>query len=172
MKDEPQIDAAPEGGRLTLSPDEIRGLASEIARERHPEREVSEEELVAVVAEVRDWIAGMNIQTLEEARQADAHMYMQGDWGGQIYLSIPARQIVCGMDELQTLLKHIDRREWGCNEGDGKSIGFLKALKDVGISGGMGGGQANESLWVHESLEDLKSDIEDVLRGKKASLLE
>lgn len=77
---------------------------------------------------------------------------LEGDWGGQIYLTVPVKLI--GADShLEDLLAELDRQAWGCNNGDGQGIRVSTAeeTEDGAVGGGMGGGLIlpNE-IWTHE----------------------
>jgi|TARA_Y100000310_G_C20261811_1_gene613974 hypothetical protein len=113
------------------------------------------------------------IKDFEEAKKYDdSYMVMEGDWGGQIYLSIPVKKIKCNYNTLKNLLNEIDKKEWECNEGDGSGIYFERKNAGEGITGGIGGGVASENLWVHEDLDEVKNKIFAVLNGKSKSINE
>ncbi len=108
-------------------------------------------------------LAGFN--SLEEARKAsDGYVLMVGDWGGQIYLTCPVKYLKCDEAVLDELLLKIDELEWGCNEGEGAEIRYGRAKPGDGACGGMGGGIAEDGLWVHpdlppESVELIKKTL-------------
>jgi hypothetical protein len=113
------------------------------------------------------------IRGFEEAKKYnDSYMIMEGDWGGQIYLSIPVKKINCDQVTLIKLLNEIDRTEWRCNCGKGSGIYFER--KNIGeeLVGGEGGGIATNGLWVHENLNEIKDKILAVLNGKSKSINE
>jgi len=113
------------------------------------------------------------LKSFEEAKQYDdAYVIMEGDWGGQIYLSIPAKQIMCSYETLKSLLSEIDKHEWKHNDGEGIGIYFERKKAGEGISGGMGGGLALEGLWVHDDIKGIEKKILDVLNGNKKSINE
>ncbi|MBT5338592.1 hypothetical protein HN858_04640 [Candidatus Falkowbacteria bacterium] len=79
-------------------------------------------------------------------------LVMEGDWGGQIYLSVPIRYVGedVGEQQLQYLLSRIDRQAWSVNEGDGRSLYLRHTNKaESGVSGGMGGGLLFDGLWLY-----------------------
>jgi hypothetical protein len=98
-------------------------------------------------------------------------LVLKGDWGGQIYLTVPAKLVGRGAD-IATLLRELDAAAWSCNEGDGASYYYAKdgrstllakLFKRVGRSdlsrknwviGGMGGGYLTDGLWLHEEFSD------------------
>ncbi len=90
---------------------------------------------------------------------------LQGDYGGQIYLTVPV--IGTGRQNIDTLLSELDAIAWPDNEGDGASriTGDNKRYKDV--SGGMGGGRmVYGAVWMHEEFRGRKE-----LRERICSLL-
>jgi hypothetical protein len=111
------------------------------------------------------------IATLEEARQLEnAYVILQGDWGGQIYVTVPVSRVGCSHEQLAVLLRKLDQHEWECNEGDGAEMFFERLSPGAGVSGGMGGGAATDNVWIHPSLEEagLRREIERVLSGDPA----
>ncbi len=102
-------------------------------------------------------------KNFEEAKKhSNAYMIMQGDYGGQIYLSAPVQQIKCDYKALENLLKDIDYED-----PDGARIFFEEMEPGQGIAGGMGGGLATDGLWVHKGLEKQYDRIKEVLDGKR-----
>jgi len=111
-----------------------------------------------------------------------SHLVFEGDYGGQIYLTIPVSMIASlSEDYLITILIKLDNFCWSCNKGEGGSA----HLRDVeaqrqewiknpelrgelteeeyayGVIGGMGGGMMiDDQLWLHEDLEIQKGWIE------------
>jgi|GEM_PF-5499766 len=90
-------------------------------------------------------------------------LVLAGDWGGQIYLTIPWKALG-RKARIATLLAEIDYLAWRCNEGDGryaylywKDAEHMEIEREegcpCGVSGGMGGGDLDEKEpWVHEDL--------------------
>ena len=116
-------------------------------------------------------ISYVPIKDFEEAKKYDnSYMMMEGDWGGQIYLSIPVKQVKCDYETLKKLLMELDKIAWDCNEGEGCDIYFERKESDEGIVGGMGGGMATDCLWVHEEFNKIKEKIQNVLDGKRTSI--
>jgi hypothetical protein len=86
--------------------------------------------------------------TLDEAKQvADAALVMEGDYGGQIYLTCPIRYIRCGERELVQLFEDIDALGWHDLHGAGMFYEILAI--GSGVAGGMGGGVVTDGLWLH-----------------------
>jgi hypothetical protein len=109
----------------------------------------------------------------EKAKEAPNGVFiMSGDYGGQVYMTCPMRYVQCNKRALRRLLKDIDSRGWGCNEGDGADLLYLQREAGQGVWGGMGGGIILDGLWVHEEFGPLKDAIWRVLQGKAKSLKE
>lgn len=101
-----------------------------------------------------------------------AYVIMEGDYGGQIYLSCPMKLVNCSEEILHTLLKDLDTIAWGCNEGEGQGLYYEKHFPGDGIGGGMGGGEVKEELWIHNEFIDLQlyDEIHEVVIGNKERL--
>lgn len=111
------------------------------------------------------------IKNFEEAKKYnDSYMIMEGDWGGQIYLSISVKFIKCDYEILKNLLKDLDKIAWECNKGEGSGIYFERKKAGEGITGGMGGGAAIDELWVHKEFIDIKEKILGVIKGNRTSI--
>ena len=87
---------------------------------------------------------------------------LEGDWGGQIYCTIPAHLSDLSKVQLLELLYFVDSQAWPENDGDGDNL-YLHEEDDEGlyVIGGMGGGHClNEQVWIHESLpQDVQETI-------------
>lgn len=94
----------------------------------------------------------------KKARRAQQWLVLQGDYGGQIYLTVP-KSLVGANADARTLLAELDAKAWDCNEGEGASVYLHTATKNNGVSGGMGGGELTNELWLHdEFLADATTD--------------
>ena len=104
----------------------------------------------------------LSVDTLEEARQSDNYyLIMDGDDGGQIYLSCPARLIECDEKTLKEVLTIIDENQWS-DESRGYYFELYKP--DEIITGGMDGGLALEKgLWIHDRLKNAKKLLEEII---------
>ncbi len=103
----------------------------------------------------------VTLHRLEEAKKYfDAYVIFEGDDGGQIYLSCPAAMVHCSEDALKELLLTIDKAQW--NDPTMARICYER-METGGISGGMGGGFAAKSLWLHPNIEHLCAMIEAIL---------
>jgi hypothetical protein len=111
------------------------------------------------------------LRSLEEARQhTDAFVILQGDWGGQIYVVAPVADVLCSEPRLRRLLLDLDKSQWSCNDGEGAELFFERLTAPAGVAGGMGGGMAAGSVWVHRALEESGwgDTVRHVLGGQTA----
>lgn len=112
----------------------------------------------------------------ERFRRQGVWLVLEGDYGGQIYLTIPW-QMIGEKAEICTLLEKMDQLAWAGNEGEGASAYLYapaeaKLTKEDGVGGGMGGGELHLDLWMHNEFHGqpqfpdhpLQQDV-DVLRG-------
>ena len=88
----------------------------------------------------------------------NAWLVLSGDWGGQIYLTVPIHLI--GQNEnIVELLAWLDELSWDCNEGEGSEAIIITGeidpeLECLPVVGGMGGGMALEhQIWIHDTLQ-------------------
>ena len=101
------------------------------------------------------------IHTLDEARQVpDAYAILEGDYGGQTYVTAPARLIRCDEQALRYLLQDLDELAW--HDSEGLQLTYWKHKVGEHFGGGMGGAEATGDVWVHERLREL--GIEDRIR--------
>lgn len=83
-------------------------------------------------------------------------LVMEGDWGGQIYLTVRLDKLGKDVDP-NDLLRALDTRAWGCNEGEGLSASFLTTKHPhKGVIGGMGGGKLLDGVWIHQEFNIAK----------------
>lgn len=111
--------------------------------------------------------------TLEEARAADGWVILDGDWGGQVYLTSPASLVRIDHNGLKTLLHEIDLESWGGQEEASLSINFRVGAHGDVVGGGMGGGRLDRaSPWIHPELVQLglSDAINAVLAGEIGNL--
>jgi hypothetical protein len=108
------------------------------------------------------------LTSFSEAR-SDPHGYaiLEGDWGGQIYVTAPMRAVKCSEQKLQELLRLLDQTEWACNRGEGSGVFYERLSPGAGVAGGMGGGIAGPDTWIHPSLVEkgLAPHVRAVLAG-------
>lgn len=106
---------------------------------------------------------------LETAKSdPNAYVVMEGDWGGQIYLTCPVRYVICDEDMLKKILKKLDHMCWKCNGGDGAAIRYETFSQGEIVAGGMEGGLAADGLWIHPKIlemNDIKEELEVLILG-------
>jgi hypothetical protein len=96
------------------------------------------------------------LRTLEDARaHPDGAIVLEGDFGGQIYVTCPATLVGCSEPVLADLLGELDRIAWAVNEGEGAGLHFEVAPVGSGVAGGMGGALVEDGVWVHPEFETL-----------------
>jgi hypothetical protein len=111
------------------------------------------------------------IKSLDEAKAtADAAVVMEGDYGGSIYLTCPARLVHCDEPALRQLLHDLDKHDW--NDPEGVGLYYEVAPVGSGVTGGSGGGVVTDSLWLHPELETegLRERVEAVITGERVRL--
>lgn len=109
------------------------------------------------------------LKNLEEARQAgNAYLIMEGDDGGQIYLVAPVAIVKTTEDTLNDLLKDLDSKAW--DDISMAGLYYETHEPNTAVSGGMGGGMAENSLWVHKDFEGFKDKIQKVIEGLSNSI--
>ncbi len=106
-------------------------------------------------------------RTLAEAREhPDGAVVFEGDYGGTIYLTTPARLVACDDLILQALLSDIDKMCW--SDPAGARVVYEHFPVGSGVAGGLGGGRVVEGLWLHPRLValGLHEEIQTVLAGR------
>jgi hypothetical protein len=110
------------------------------------------------------------LRSLVEAQAAvDGVVVLEGDYGGQIYVVVPAREVRCSEEALTQLLADIDEGEWA-DEG-GARVYYERHALGASISGGMGGGTVAAPIWVHPKLNVAPISILEVLHGERSRLI-
>lgn len=107
-------------------------------------------------------------ETLDEARaDREGAVILEGDDGGQIYVVVPAEQVVCSQAILTWLLYDLDRISWPGNDEDSARVVFERVAVGSGVAGGMGGGVVINGVWIHAELVrlGLGDEIRAVLGG-------
>ena len=94
------------------------------------------------------------IDTLDEARRVpDTYAILEGDYGGQTYVTAPAKIIQCDEQTLRYLLQDLDELAW--HNPDGQRLSYRKHKVGDHFGGGMGGADATGDVWGHEELREL-----------------
>ena len=110
-------------------------------------------------------------RTLAEAQEvSDGVVVMEGDYGGQIYLTCPARLVKCDQATLERLLRDLDSLGWRAPET--AHVFFERGSPGSGVWGGMGGGLIVEGVWLHPELQKLgiEERVRDVIAGTRSKL--
>jgi hypothetical protein len=105
-------------------------------------------------------------KSLEEAK-ADSNgvVILEGDYGGQIYVVVQARDVKCKDSLLFDLLQFLDRMEW--DDPDGANIYYESKPVNSGVAGGMGGGAVMDKIWIHPRLQPHTGLISKILSGTR-----
>ncbi len=96
-------------------------------------------------------------------------LVLEGDWGGQIYLTVP-RRLVGDVSGIEMLLSELNRIAWPCNDGEGACASLYDPMSydqtaDDGVCGGMGGGELTDGLWLHEEFDEtVRARARELLR--------
>lgn len=113
------------------------------------------------------------LMSFSDAKQMEnSVVILEGDWGGQIYLTCPLNLIGCDEETLKKLLDYLDGIAWACNEGEGRGIYYEVKSPGEGGSGGMGGGVVLPELWVHDEFINIKGTIQKIISGSNENLPE
>jgi hypothetical protein len=95
---------------------------------------------------------------------------LEGDDGGQIYAVCPVSLIRCNEEALRRLLRDIDALIW--NDPSSARLCYERLPVGSGVSGGMGGGVVQNSLWLHPHLAGmgLFEGVKAVIEGRRLRL--
>jgi len=93
---------------------------------------------------------------------------LEGDYGGQIYVVVRAKDVKCDDNLLFDLLQYLDRIEW--DDPDGASIYYESRPVNSGVAGGMGGGAVMDKIWIHPRLQPYTGLISEILSGSREHL--
>ena len=107
------------------------------------------------------------IRSLDEAKSfQDGAVVLEGEYGGIIYLSCPARLVVGDEVDLRRLLADID--SCFADEIQGARVVFRRLAIGSVVAGGGGGGLVIDGLWLHKDVRDLglESRIRRTLLGE------
>lgn len=114
---------------------------------------------------------GDRLGSLEEARTNTlGAAVLEGDWGGQIFATCPARLVECSHDALLRLALDLDSVMWG--EPDGASVRYEVRAVGSSVPGGMGGAEIVEGVWVHDEVRrrGLGRAVRDILLNRRGPL--
>ena len=109
---------------------------------------------------------GRKTMTFQVAKSLpDAYIIMEGDYGGQCFLTAPMRIIKCEEKDLRQLLFDLDSIYW--DHIQGTVLTFAEHKPGDFIDSGENGGRIQEDLWVHNDLIEmgLEDSVRRVLSG-------
>jgi 3-methyladenine DNA glycosylase AlkD len=92
---------------------------------------------------------------------------IEGDYGGQVYLTCPMKYVKCSHKALLQLASDLDSIYW--DDEEGCRVYYENYKPPHGIFGGMGGGVLVDGLWVHPEFEDIgiKDRVGEVMNGNR-----
>ena len=107
--------------------------------------------------------------SLAEAKnKKNYYLVMEGDCGGQIYLTCPVNLIKCSECILYEILIAIDKNQWPENDISMRNIFYEPFELNQGVLGGMGGGIVLEKeIWIHPNLNFSKELLKKAIFQKK-----
>ena len=111
------------------------------------------------------------IKSLHEAQaRADAAIVMEGDYGGSIYLTCPARLVRCDEPALRQLLHDLDERDW--DDPEGAALYYEVRTRRLGRRRGNGRWCRYRPHLASPDLEakGLRERVEAVINGKRLRL--
>jgi hypothetical protein len=102
---------------------------------------------------------------LNTARQTEnAYLIFEGDYGGDVYLTVPVKDVKCDENAIYFLLKDLDSIAWQCNKGGGRTAYYeIRKVGDITPNWG----QIKEKLWISPTSIKYEKDIVKVLSGKR-----
>jgi hypothetical protein len=114
----------------------------------------------------------ISYRTLAEARSAEAAtVILEGDYGGQIYLTAPIQHVGCSEARLTLLANELELLCWS-RTNKGERVVFEPGLPGCRVGGGMGGGLVIDGVWTHEEIRQLglAELVTDILAGRRDDL--
>jgi len=86
---------------------------------------------------------------MDNATAKAVWLVFEGDWGGQIYLTVRADLLGEGFSSLP-LLAAMNEAAWPNSEQGGCCEHLIRANRNKHVSGGMGGGKLTDGVWIHK----------------------
>jgi hypothetical protein len=114
----------------------------------------------------------VSYRTLAEARSAGAAIVIiEGDYGGQIYLTTPVQYVGCTEARLTLLAEELELLCWMGRQRF-EHVVFEPGLPGRRVAGGMGGGLVIDGVWVHEEIRQLglADVVTEILAGRRDAL--
>jgi len=93
------------------------------------------------------------LKDFEEAKaDPDGVAVFEGDYGGQIMMTIRMKYVKCSEKALELLLSDLNERAWN-DGGHGEGLYYEQIPVGGGVAGGMGGGCVVDGVWAHPRFE-------------------
>jgi hypothetical protein len=108
-----------------------------------------------------------DFKTFDEFRAApNAVAIFYGDWGGQVYATVPVRLFLpeMGRKEIHELAVRLEQACWSCNVSEddpsgGAMVRFEIKEPGTGVIGGMGGGWVGDQAWTNPDISDIAKEF-------------
>ncbi|HTD25153.1 MAG TPA: hypothetical protein VK738_21065 [Terriglobales bacterium] len=113
----------------------------------------------------------VSFKSLKEAQQdPQGIVILEGDEGGQIYVVCPVSIVRCSEESLQQLLQDLDALKW--SDPSSAHLFYERLPLGSGVSGGMGGGLVQSSVWLRPRLVKLEllEKVKAVIEGRRPRL--
>jgi hypothetical protein len=118
------------------------------------------------------------INGFEEAKKdPDGVAVFEGDYGGQIMMTIRMKYVKCTERAFDLLLADLGVLAWGDHHQQGEGIYYERLSVGDGVAGGMGGGCVVDGVWAHPrfekdgvNLEALGKAVGDILECRAERL--
>lgn len=108
-----------------------------------------------------------------EAAKADPDgvVVFEGDYGGQIMMTVRMSHVGCSERALDLLLHDLNEIAWDGYEGSG--LYYERIPVGGGVVGGMGGGVVTNGVWIHArfikdvgDIDELYAAVDEVIAGR------
>jgi hypothetical protein len=93
----------------------------------------------------------MDVAAITNTEDQHVYVVIAGDYGGQVYATIPLFGNITSNAWLRRIAGMLDRKAW--NDPEGVMFHFVRARSGETFPGGMGGGEFHEGIWIHAELE-------------------
>lgn len=104
-------------------------------------------------------------------KDPDGVAVFEGDYGGQIMMTLRMRGVKCNQHALDLLLHDLNTIAWGGAEGS--YVYYERMPVGSGVAGGMGGGVVTDGVWLHArfieyvgDIDSLYAAVDDVIAGR------
>ena len=141
-------------------------------QDKNPSELPAPEEYMSDVRYIASHAHGTEYKPINNYSQAKerehSYVIMEGDYGGQIYLTCPMKLVNCAHETLLQLATDLDNMYW--QEAEGCRVFYEEYAEPQGVWGGMSGGLVDDGLWMHPEFEsaDIENRVWEVLQGQRA----